>query len=291
MAKHAADNGGFFGLFRKKKEDYDFSDSSKNTSTNTYDNFYDGLKGDYTTKAYEDVEEKEVVSTVSENTQEINTINNFEVEENTNTSEIFGTDENSSEYEYESDYEYDYSDFDGGSKKIIIIFVILLVIAVVAIYFMFFRNSKKEEVPEENTTSQVVERMISSLSGFKVIGELKIDSLGIKQYILNSTSDEALEKGVGKIENGATLNTNGNFCIAGHNKEGMFKDLGNLIEGSEIVITDKNLKETTYVVKEFKEVAPDNLECLLQDQTKEIITLITCKEGATERFVVVAEKK
>ena len=58
-----------------------------------------------------------------------------------------------------------------------------------------------------------------------------------------------------------------------------------------IKITDPNLNESTYVVKELREVPPDNLEVLLQDMTKEVITLITCKEGATERQIVIAERK
>ena len=154
---------------------------------------------------------------------------------------------------------------------------------------MFFRNSKTEEPVEEEVVEE--EKMISSLGGAKVLGKITIDDIKVEQYILDSTSEKALEEGVGKIDNGDKLNTNGNYCIAGHNKEEVFKDLSDLVEGNEIKITDRDLKEYTYVVKEFREVAPDNLECLLQDNTKEKLTLITCKDGATERILVIAERK
>ena len=350
MAKHAADNGGFFGLFRKKKEGYyDFTDTAKTSKKNDdyNDDFYSDLKKDYTALNYSDIEDngsdiaynntttlnnlssgmdnkiktETNESKEKESTQAVNTIE--EVSANSNfdgklyqgdtsnsTSYTDNTNSNnnvsSNDYSYNSNehdegtfvngYEYEYQDYDeddGGFKKILIFIIILLVVAAVSFYLLFFRKSNEpEEVPvEEEVVEQVEEKMTSSVAGFTVLGKINIESIGIEQYILDSATNEALENGVGRIDNGASLNTNGNFCIAGHNKEGVFKDLNSLVEGSEIVITDKDLNESTYVVKEFREVAPDNLECLLQDMTKEKITLVTCKEGATERYIVIAERK
>ena len=351
MAKHAADNGGFFGLFRKKKESYyDFTDTAKNTKKNDdYNGVYGDLKKDYTASNYSDIEdngadiaynntttlnnlsssmesrlkssEKDNESTQAVNTIEEVSVNNTfngklyqgnsgvasssaenanqDYSNNTATHSSSVNDYTNNGYEegkFVNDYEYSYQDYDEdegiGFKKILIFIAIILVVAAVSFYLLFFKNGKEvDEDPVEEEVVQEEEKMISSLGGFIVLGKINIDSINVEQYILNATSDEALEKGVGKIENGASLSTNGNFCIAGHNREGVFKDLNSLVEGAEIKITDKDLNEMTYVVKEFREVAPDNLECILQDMTKEKITLVTCKEGATERYIVIAERK
>ena len=50
------------------------------------------------------------------------------------------------------------------------------------------------------------------------------------------------------------------------------------------------MEETTYKVTKTYEVEPDNLECLLQDEEKVEITLITCQSGSTKRLVVKAEE-
>ncbi len=349
MAKHAADNGGFFGLFKKKKEGYyDFTDTARtNKKSDDYsDSIYSDLKRDYTVLDHTDIEDNGAdiannnttslnnlvsngvssakvdtgISGEKESTQAVNTIE--EVSANTQFNgklyqtgastdsrprDVAAQTNSTSNYSYSNDvedgtfvngYEYDYQDYEDESnikniKKILIIIAIVLVVAAVAFYLLFIKGKNNtDELPvEEETTEVVQEKMISSLSGFTVLGKLDIEAINVEQYILNSTSDEALNSGVGKIENGATLNTNGNFCIAGHNREGVFKDLNNLIEGTEIKITDPNLNESTYVVKELREVSPDNLEVLLQDMTKEVITLITCKEGATERNIVIAARK
>ena len=315
MAKHAADDGGFFGLFKKKKESYyDFSDTSR--TKKRYEGYEDksleGLKKDYTSVTnYTNVEgsvenDTQNLSSSSNNvtsiqgktnsgssatdtTQEVESVSSVPLNE-----EEFNNSYNTYVKNHDSEYEYEYEDDDeedGNGKKILIaLIIILLIVALIATYFMFFNKPKEEEEPVEEEVVQE-EGMIKTLGGAKVLGKISIDEIGVDKYILDSTSETALKEGVGKIDNGAKLDTNGNFCIAGHNEEGVFKDLSNVIEGTEIKITDRNFNEMIYEVKEFREVAPDDLECLLQDETREKITLITCKEGATERLLVIAERK
>ena len=54
---------------------------------------------------------------------------------------------------------------------------------------------------------------------------------------------------------------------------------------------DKNLEETTYEIKEIYSVEPEDLKCLIQDENKIEITLITCETGATKRLIIKAEEK
>lgn len=189
---------------------------------------------------------------------------------------------------------YDYDDYDDEGmpkKKFIIAGIIIAVIAVVALIFVL---TSKEEVPT-NTVQNVtntqtsVDSMIETHYGYDVLGKIKIDSIGVEQYILDSKQDLALEYGVTKLY-GGSINNYGNFCIAGHNKDGIFKRLEELNVGDTFTIVEPNYKETKYEIKSIYSVEADDLKCLLQDDTKIEITLVTCENGSTTRLVVKAEE-
>lgn len=183
----------------------------------------------------------------------------------------------------------DFDEDDSKKKKILIIVAILVIVimAIFAIYKIFFDN--KEEVVETNEPA-VVNTMQSSINGYQVLGKIVIKDLNIEQYILNSTEEKALDSGVGKLY-GGSLNSYGNFCIAGHNKENIFERLSELKVSDEFTIVDKNLEETTYEIKEIYSVEPEDLKCLIQDENKIEITLITCETAATKRLIIKAEEK
>lgn len=190
-----------------------------------------------------------------------------------------------------TEIEFDYDEEEDNSRKkiIIIIAIILIVImAIFAIYKIFFANQKEQVIEEAEPVSEL--KMVESVEGYKVLGKIIIKDLNIEQYILNSVEDKALENGVGKLY-GETLNNYGNFCIAGHNKENFFEKLSELEVGDEFTIVDRKLEETIYEVKEIYTVEPDDLKCLIQNEDKVEITLITCENGATTRLVVKAEEK
>lgn len=192
---------------------------------------------------------------------------------------------NSNAEEYEDDY-YDDEPEINYKKIVIIIVAIIAILAIIfGVYKLVFEN--KEEEQEE--TPQLSEEMPSSVGGYKVLGQIIIDDLNIEQYILNLPEDKALENGVAKLY-GPSLNNVGNFCIVGHNYEGIFKDLGTLNVGDKITIKDTKEVEYEYKVTNVKTVEPDDLECLLQDTEKTEMTLITCSTGSTSRIIVKTEK-
>lgn len=187
--------------------------------------------------------------------------------------------------EFEED---DYYDDEFNYKKLFIVIAIIavLIIAGVLIYkFVINKPEEKIEPPKDETP-----KMSTTIEGYDVLGKIVIEDLGIEQYILDSTEAKALQNGVGKVENGGSINNYGNFCIAGHNQEGIFKNLDQLEVEDEFVVIDKNMEETTYKVTRTYEVEPDDLECLLQDEEKVEITLITCQAGSTKRLIVKAEE-
>lgn len=183
----------------------------------------------------------------------------------------------------EDEEEFDY-------KKILITVATIIVLIIVGVLIYKFIIKKPEKVPNEPVITDT-EKMSETIDGYKVLGKIVIKDLNIDQYILDSTESKALQKGVGKIDNGASINNYGNFCLAGHNNEKIFQNLNKLKVDDEFVLVDKKMEETIYKVTSIFEVEPDNLECLLQDESKIEVTLITCQEGATKRLVIRAQEK
>ena len=170
----------------------------------------------------------------------------------------------------------------------VIAIITVLVVAGIAIYKVFFEKTN-EQVEEPKQVVQE-EKMISNIEGYNVLGQIVIDDLDVKQYILDSTEDKALENGVIKLY-GGTLNNYGNFCIAGHDYDNIFKRLAELSVGDTFTIIDRDLEETEYEIKQIYSVEPNDLTCLMQDENKVEITLITCENGSTTRLIVKAEEK
>ncbi len=195
---------------------------------------------------------------------------------------------------FKSERENNYMDFDDDEKefnfkKLFIIVLIIILIAVAG--FMGYRYFTSRETEDKTEPAEPVQnKMIEEIEGYKVLGKIVIEDQNIEQYILDSNEDKALENGVTKLY-GGSLNNYGNFCIVGHNKEGMFANLANLQVGDEFKIVDKYLEETTYEVTEIYKTEPEGLKCLMQDESKVEITLITCEDGSTSRLIVKAEEK
>lgn len=248
---------------------------SKDEKRNSFDNDYYSTSN-YETNNYGNRFEE------NSNTSSNNFENNESIVNNRNIDSVFDNNYAESSFWDEEEKEFNYQ------KLVIVIAVIAILVIIGALLYKFVFSKPKEEqklpVEEPKTMSETIE-------GYKVLGKIKIESLDIDQYILDSTDSKALQNGVGRIDNGASINNYGNFCLAGHNNSKIFEELNKLKVDDEVVLVDKKMEETIYKVTEILEVEPDNLECLLQDETKVELTLITCKEGATQRLVVKAEEK
>lgn len=258
---------------------------SKNEKRNSFDD------NNYSMSDYNTTSNYNTVSETQYNTKDEITNSNFEENENYKTSYL---ENNESKYEdkYEDKYDsnfWDEEEREFNYKKLLIVIAIIAVIIIAGVLIKKFAFDKKKNT---NTTPVVsTPTMSENIAGYKVLGQIKISKLNIEQYILDSTDDTALKNGVGRIDNGASINNYGNFCIAGHNEDAVFAKINELDIGDEIILVDKKMEETTYKITKIYGVEPDNLECLLQDDSKVELTLITCQNGATTRLVVKAEEK
>lgn len=158
-------------------------------------------------------------------------------------------------------------------------------LAIIFGIYKLVTSRNNEPTESQNETEEIP----VSIAGYRVIGKVKIDSLDVSQYILSLPEDEALKNGVVKLY-GPSLNAHGNLCIAGHNYDGVFKDLEKLNVGDKITMVDTTGMEYEYKVTSVKNVEPDDLECLVQDESKVEITLITCSTGSVKRTIVKAEQ-
>ena len=194
-------------------------------------------------------------------------------------------------HSYNNTYD-DYEDEEISKRKLIIIVVIaVIIIAIVGgiILFKNYNENSKEPVDENTVNNEETDQMISVYQGYDVLGKIVIDEYKIEQYILDSKEDKALECGVTKLY-GGTLNNYGNFCIAGHNKAGVFEKLAEMEVGDTFKIIEPNYTETTYQITEIYSSEADNLKALMQDDEKIEITLITCENASTTRLIVKAEE-
>ena len=187
-------------------------------------------------------------------------------------------------------------DWDSIPYKKIGIVALIIAVVIVAIIFAVHMINRRKAIDEVNANTNTVEdtsvnedAMPEEYKGYKVLGQLVIEKLGTEQYILDSIEDSAM--GIAPVKfYGNDINTEGNFCIVGHNYEEVFADLNKLEVGDEFYIIDREEVIQDYVIKEIKEVEPTDLSVFMQVQDKIQVTLITCIEGATKRLVIVAER-
>ena len=179
-----------------------------------------------------------------------------------------------------------------SDKKQILLFRMFLFLLLVCIFFLLKIHQKGKEIEvsqqkdffsnittsEMNGISGVLKvEMPEEIEGYYVIGELVIEKINFKNYILNKTTDDSLNFSVTKFY-GPKVNQQGNLCITGHNtKENLFKNLKDLEKGDTFNIIDKeNYENVVYKVYDKYTILPTDLKCLDQDTDKRQVTLITC---------------
>ena len=160
-----------------------------------------------------------------------------------------GSGKHSSDEEVEFDFEY---------VKNLMIIVVIVAIIVGIVFGVYSLVNKMKETKVEPTS--VKEKGIAQ-SDYNVLGKIVIDKIKVEQPILDSVEEKAMENGVIKLY-GGNLNEEGNFCIAGHNYENIFKNLDEMDLGNEIEIVDNEQNSTKYKITEISSVEPTDLNLL-----------------------------
>lgn len=204
---------------------------------------------------------------------------------------------------------------EAKSKVIVIISTIILIICVVLIAYITIMdniNNQKssfkeeiaslesnenavdsahdEEVSDSNPDDESREYTASDNKTYKIVAILKIPSLEIEYPVFSTTSEELLKVSLNKYW-GPVPNQEGNFCILGHNYYNgkFFSNLPNIQEGAKVYLKDMKGKQKVYTVYYTDIVNPNDTSCtsqLTNGQTE--LTLITCCNGSTKRFIAKA---
>ena len=181
------------------------------------------------------------------------------------------------------------------------IVLILLGVAIVAIPFLLrmkeqersnrYMKAFEEEQNEEKQNKKDHKKKDSLLLQEGVIGIIEIPSLDIKYPVFEGDGSVQLNEGIGHMTNTAELCGKGNCVLAGHNgsRRGVyFTYLCNIEAGAKVVLTNRKKEKHEYTVKEMNVVNPYD-EWVTEQTEGESLTLFTCAEHGTKRFVVKCE--
>ena len=176
-------------------------------------------------------------------------------------------------------------------------FVILAVIVGVRQYKIYAYNKNALNVYETFMSLAEIEQSDVEyekgdlrMGDYKVIGTIKIASIGIEYPILDRTTMDSLSLSITKLS-GPGLNELGNVSIAGHHsvRGGLFTKLSLVKKGDIIEITDKKNRTIKYQVYKIYNVTPDNLDPVrTTDESVREITLISCIQRGKKRVIVKA---
>lgn len=179
--------------------------------------------------------------------------------------------------------------------------LILLGVAIVAIPFLLrmkeqersnrYMKAFEEEHNEEKQNKKDHKKKDSILLQEGVIGIIEIPSLDIKYPVFEGAGSVQLNEGIGHMTNTTELCGKGNCVLAGHNgsRRGVyFTYLCNIEAGAKVLLTNRKKEKHEYTVKEMKVVNPYD-EWVTEQAEEESLTLFTCAEHGTKRFVVKCE--
>ena len=177
-------------------------------------------------------------------------------------------------------------------SKILIIMGLLIIIGslMLTTYFKYIDNSALSSFEEKIENKEI----LTEINPGDEIGIIEIESVNLKNAIVESTDNEYLRYHVCHFEESAMPGEYGNFALAGHSStyyhNQVFNEVHKVKVGDKIKITTVD-NEFVYTITETKVVESDEIEVLNQDMSKKEITLVTCTNGGKQRFIVKGEIK
>ena len=192
------------------------------------------------------------------------------------------------------------------NKNLIVykIFLIMLIIAGIIIFAIIFKKQYNDQVYDKENDevtknfhelqeAQNQEQPIElQMQGHKVIGIIKIPAIDLEYPIIDKTTKETMRISISKFS-GGEINEIGNVALAGHNNYSgtMFGKNKNLKIKDKIYLTDLTRRTREYEIYNIFVTDPNDTSILeTEDKTKRELTLITCKNGRSERLIIKARE-
>lgn len=159
---------------------------------------------------------------------------------------------------------------------------------------LFHEEEEKKEIAiEENETNEESREINLELDGHKVIGLIKIPAIDLEYPILEKTTKATMKIAISRFY-GGKINEYGNVSLAGHNNYSgtMFGKNKYLKLGDIIYLTDLKSKTIEYEIYDIFTTDPNDTTVLeTKDDNIREVTLITCKNGRTQRLIIKAKEK
>ena len=192
------------------------------------------------------------------------------------------------------------------NKNLIVykIFLIMLIIAGIIIFAIIFRKQYNDQVYDKENDevtknfhelqeAQNQEQPIElQMQGHKVIGIINIPAIDLEYPIIDKTTKETMRISISKFS-GGEINEIGNVALAGHNNYSgtMFGKNKNLKIKDKIYLTDLTRRTIEYEIYNIFVTDLNDTSILeTEDKTKRELTLITCKNGRSERLIIKARE-
>ncbi len=148
-------------------------------------------------------------------------------------------------------------------------------------------------MPEATATPSVLES--DRLNGHKPYGIIEIKKIDLVYAVVEGVDSWNIGVAIGHFPASVGFGEEGNCALAGHRggtSGPYFRDLDELAVGDEVICTNLNGEEFTYVVTGQMVVEPTDTY-VVKDLGKagKFLTLITCTNHGTQRLVVRCEIK
>ncbi len=189
--------------------------------------------------------------------------------------------------------------------KFLFIFSILVAIAFSSYYaFLYFKISKKDNISKKILNAYDIQQLYASITpvdlpsivlengeSADILGIIEIKKINLRYPILSRTTDDFLKIAPCKFA-GNTLNSTGNFCIAGHNYNNgeLFSNLKLLDIGDVITLYNLNGKSVSYIVYDKYETDASDTSCIEQNRSRKELTLYTCNNYNKKRLILKAKE-
>lgn len=154
-------------------------------------------------------------------------------------------------------------------------------------------EEKQEDETEMEENGEEVQTAISEedaaiFAEGDAIAILEIESIGIRYPVVEGCSSANLNKAIGHLSETGKIGEKGNCVLAGHNGSRygeFFTKLNQVTTGDVVTLLDAEGTLHTYELTETFVVGPYDNSIKTQGDIEEL-TLFTCAERGTKRFVV-----
>ena len=182
-----------------------------------------------------------------------------------------------------------------------ILIIVAVVIASIIIHKQYedrvYDNENKDVVrlfheQEQSQDDKKTKKVELKYQGYNVIGLIEIPAINIEYPILEKTTKATMRTSISRFS-GGEINGLGNVSLAGHNNYSgtMFGKNKNLKLKDKVLLTDLAGVTIEYEIYDIFVTDPDDTSILeTKDETKREETLITCKNGRSERLIIKARE-